>query len=149
AELAGLGVVVAAAWLLMPTTMSTWFQRTWLLADIPWPQATYITPIGFDAQGVMPYPRGDELVIVALNEGELPKKVTLHWSAPDGRSGEQPMARVGEVNWQASLGVLTESLSFTIRGGDESTREYTVRAVDRPQVVETVIRVSPPAYTGL
>lgn len=148
-QLGSLLATVAIAWVVMWTPLSTWFQRNWLLREIPWPQATTIRPVGFDAHGQRAFPRGDELEILADNAGRVPKRVTLAWATLDGRSGRQTMARLGQSRWQASLGVLTESLSFRIRGGDEHTPAYHVIAVDRPRVEKMTTRVSPPAYTGL
>ncbi|HUU98199.1 MAG TPA: hypothetical protein VM487_20905, partial [Phycisphaerae bacterium] len=59
------------------------------------------------------------------------------------------MTLVGGKQLRASLGVLSEDVRFRIVGGDERTREYVVEAVERPAVVRTVARITPPAYTDL
>ena len=129
--------------------LTTWFQRNWLIRETPWPRATTISPMGFDAYGQRRFPIGDELRIVALNEGRVPRSATLQWRTASGRRGREPMTLVGRVRWEATLGVLNESVNFRIVGGDERTREYSVIAVERPRVVGTQTTIEPPAYTGL
>jgi len=147
-ELAGLLLVTAFAFVVLPALIATWFRRNWLLQEVPWPQQTYITPIGF-AEGRRRMPRGDELEIAADNEGRVPNSVVLRWWVPSGRRGSEPMTLIGLNRWEVSLGLLTEDVFFRVVGGDERTREYVVEAVDRPRVIRTTARVSPPAYTGL
>jgi hypothetical protein len=149
AELAGLmlGTVVAMA--VIPDLAGTWFRRNWLLQEVVWPQQTTITPVGFDEHGRRRVPRGDELGIAATNAGRVPKSVELRWWTNSGRKGNEPMTLVGVSRWEASLGVLSEDVTFRIVGGDERTREYVVVAVDRPRVAHTVARITPPGYTGL
>lgn len=147
-DLGGLLAVMCGAWIVLPGMMSTWFQRNVLLRETPWPQATYIVPVGFDDARRQLGARGDELVIVAENRGVVPRKATLHWRDASGHRGEQAMALIGNSRWQASLGVQTESVAFHITGGDEKTAEYTVSAVDRPRVNSITARITPPAYTG-
>lgn len=147
------GVLVAgaaAAFLIAPEAMGTWFRRNWLVQDIPWPQATYLRLDGFDARGERRAPLGDEFVVHARNEGRVvPPRAALSWWTADGRRGRDSMLLVGGENWRSSLGLLTGDVSFRIDAGDERTRVYTVRAVERPQVVETRVEIEAPAYTGL
>lgn len=149
AELGVLLAVTAAAFLVVPDVCAAWFRRNWLLQEVPWPQQTYIRPIGFDESGCRRVPRGDQLEIAAINEGRAPKSVELRWQTASERAGREPMTRIGFNRWVATLGTLTEDVSFQIVGGDERTREYVVIAVDRPQVVRTSARITPPAYTRL
>jgi len=148
-ELAIIFLANVAAVAISPELTKVWFQRNWLLQDVPWPQATHITPIGFDQDGRRRMPRGDELEIAAENEGRVPASVGLRWWTPSGRRGTEPMTLIGSNRWETLLGVLTEDVYFRIVGGDERTREYVVEAVDRPRVVHTTVRVTPPEYTAL
>ena len=147
-ELAGLLLATLLAAMVIPGLAGTWLQRNWLLRDIPWPQQTYITPIGFE-DGRRRVPRGDELEIAATNSGRQPATVELVWRTAAGGKGSEPMTRVGANRWEVSLGVLNEDISFRIVGGDERTREYTVQAVERPRVITTSVRIIPPSYTRL
>jgi hypothetical protein len=149
AELGGLLLATVLTFALMPDLTGTWIRRNWLLQEVPWPQQTYITPIGFNEAGLRRMPRGDELEIAAVNEGRVPKSVVLRWRTRSDRRGSEPMTLVGVNRWEVSLGLLIEDVFFRIVGGDERTREYVVAAVDRPRVIRTEARITPAAYTGL
>ncbi len=149
AELGGLLLATGVAAAVMSDLAGTWFRRNWLLQEVPWPQQTYITPIGFDEHGRRRVPRGEELEIAATNVGRVPNSVELRWSTDSGREGSEAMTLVGVNRWEASLGMLSEDVVFRIAGGDERTREYVVVAVERPRVVRTSARITPPVYTGV
>lgn len=146
--LGGLAALIAGFWVFERELMVTWFCRNWLVQEIPWPQQTYLRPIGFDAEGRRRVPLGDELEIAAEIIGTPPRSATLSWQSASGRRGREKMTLVGRKRFEASLGVLTEDLRFRIAGGDELTREYLVEAVERPRVLRTVTRITPPEYIG-
>lgn len=148
AALGCLATLVAGVWIIESELMATWFRRNWLVQEVPWPQQTYIVPVGFDADGRRRVPRGDELEIAAEISGTPPRSATLSWYTQSGRRGREKMTLVGRKRFETSLGVLTEDLRFRIAGGDELTREYRVEAVERPRVLRTVTRVTPPEYIG-
>lgn len=148
-ELGGWLAIVILAYFVSPSLFGTWFQRNWLMREIPWPQHTYIAVAGFDAGGQRRFPRGDELQIEAQIDGETPDSVELRWWSRSGRSGREAMTLVGRSHLQVSLGVFSETIHFQIIGGDERTREFTLIGVDRPRVERTSIVVRPPAYTTL
>lgn len=145
----GLLVLPLVGLLLVPDAMQTWFHRNWLLQELPWPQATYIRPQGYDAAGRRRVPRGDPLEIAADIIGETPDRVTLEWWTPEGRVGRETMLLIGDSSARIALGPAAESVHFRITGGDERTAEYVAEAIDRPDVLATRIRVESPAYTGL
>jgi hypothetical protein len=141
--LAGLACA-AAPWLAGP-----WLERNWLLRDVRWPQRTYILPEGFDADGRRRMARGDPAEITAAVAGLVPDNAVVTWWTPSGRQGREPMSVVGDTRLAAGLGQLSEEIHFRISGGDEHTRDYLVEAVDRPRVVHTLARITPPEYTRL
>lgn len=147
AELGGLGLFVLSAWLILPGMFSTWFQRSWLLRDIPWPQRTYLVPEEF-VHGERRLPRGDEFELLARIIGKVPPAATLEWWTESGRRGESEMEFVGEERLRARLGAITEDLNFRLVGGDERTGDFHVHVVERPAVLRTAIRIEPPEYTG-
>lgn len=147
AELGGIAAIVAAAWLIMPSVVSTWFQRSWLLRDIPWPQRTHIVPEEF-VNGERRLPRGDEFELLARIIGRVPPAATLEWWTESGRRGETEMEFVGQDQVRARLGAITEELRFRVIGGDERTADFRVRVVERPAVLKTAVRIEPPEYTG-
>ncbi|MBU0640914.1 MAG: hypothetical protein KKB50_18775 [Planctomycetes bacterium] len=147
--LSGWLLVIVLAFVLLPGLMGTWFKRNWLLRDVPWPQRTYIHPVGFDEQRRRRVPLGDELEIVARVEGVVPTVVQLEWSTPAGHYAAESMTQVGRTSLHVALGRLREQVRFRIVGGDERTNEYIVVVVERPRVLRTNVRVWPPEYTGL
>ncbi len=139
-------LTIVAAFLIDAGMMNVWFQRNWLLADLAWPQRTYIVPEHFD-NFRRRMPRGEELEVFAKIVGEVPQTATLRWRTASGRKGREPMTRLGGQTLFASIGVLSEDVTFEITGGDENTPEYTVIAVERPRLVRTRAIVVPPTYT--
>ena len=148
-ELAGQLVLIGLAFQLMPGLMGTWFVRNWRLQELAWPQRTYILPEGFDRNGWFRMARGDAIEVVAGVVGEVPDTAVLSWWTSTGRQGDTEMSIVGERQLVASLGQLSEDLHFRIIGGDERTREYIIQAVERPRIIHTLARLTPPAYTTL
>jgi hypothetical protein len=149
AEILGLFLLAVVAAGLSPKLTGTWFARNWLLQDVAWPQQTYIWPDGFDADGRRRLARGDSVEITARVRGELPDSAELHWSTPSGNEGTAAMTIVGDTYLAASIGQLSEDVHFRIVGGDERTRDFHIEAVERPRIVGTLARITPPAYTGL
>lgn len=148
-ELALQVLIVALAFGLLPELMDTWFKRNWLLADVPWPQRTHLTPQGADANGVLRAPRGEEFRLVAQIDGEPPQTADVIWWTASAKRGRDSMTRVGDSRFESAFGALSEDLRFQLVGGDEHTREYRVQVVERPRVTSTLVHVTPPAYTGL
>ncbi len=141
--------LVALAIGFQPATVRIWFSRNWLLQSVPWPRQTHIYPLGFDQARYRAHARGDELEIVANVTGRMPRTATLDWWTPGGQRGAVPLKRVGRNRLQGSLGQVTESVSFSITGGDEHTPDHHVEVVDRPRIIHITARVTPPDYTGL
>lgn len=145
-ELAAVMAFSGATVLVAPGPISTWFQRSWLLRDIPWPQRTYLVPVGFET-GERRLPRGDEFELWAEIHGAVPTTATLEWWTESGRRGAASMDFVGADRLRAGLGALSEDLRFRLIGGDERTGEFRVRLVERPSVLRTAVRIEPPEYT--
>jgi hypothetical protein len=145
-RLAGLAAVVLLLGLLFPATLQIWFQRNWLVRDIAWPQRTYLTPAGYGESGVRRVPRDDELAVTAEITGQTPDAITLEWWTDSGARGRESMTIIGGDRAEARLGSVRETLHFRLIGGDEHTRPYHAVVVDRPTVVETRAKVTPPAY---
>lgn len=147
--LAVLGVAIWGGTALFPGLVGTWFARNWLLADLSWPQRTYLEPEGFDGAGRMRLARGSAVELVAQVRGVVPPAVQCDWFTAGGRRGREVMELVGEDRFVASLGVLSEDIRFRLKGGDAVTREYVIELVERPRVLSVSAEIVPPAYTGL
>lgn len=137
------------AWTWKYNTMALWFQRNVLLADVAWPQKTYLQVQG-DNFSVL---RGDDLsVTVTAKEGtETPSYVIFHVNyfksvgkteervdlSPDGRTFEKKFQQVNE------------EFTFFVSGGDDSLDERTphsVTTIDPPSLQDMSYHVTKPAY---
>lgn len=147
-EFAAIGGIILLACVVARPMMVTWFWRNWLLAEVPWPQNTYIRPIGFES-GQKRVPIGDELEIIAAIEGEAPTTSEVIWWTRSGRKGRESMTLRGGRQLEASIGVVSEDVSFRIVGGDERTRDFLAQAVERPGIESIRATLLPPEYTGL
>jgi hypothetical protein len=87
--------------------------------------------------------------ISATVTGEVPGAAVLEWWTPSERRGRESMSLVGDTQLVTSLGQLSEDICFRIVGGDEHTREFVIEATERPCVMHTLARITPPAYTHL
>lgn len=144
----GLFLLSVAAFQLFPGLMHTWFARNWLLADIAWPQHTYIYA-DLNVDRTIYHPRGESLTITARFEGRPPNNALLHWRSSAGTHDALNMTRVGNERLTASLGRISEDLRLHITGGDAETPPFRVQVVDRPRVVATAAEITPPDYTNL
>lgn len=102
--------------------------------------------------------RGEELVVQAELEGELPWLVErlLKLAGNDTRRcfievvGQEPaeMTRVHRRLYLAARGDVREPLSFRVRCGDARTRLHAVEVVPQPEVTAVSLEITHPAYTG-
>ncbi len=146
--LLGLGVLafVAVAYVVNQDLISRWFQRNVLLTDIDWPQRTRLS---VDVKGnTLTAARGDDLEIRALAEGDVPRQVEILFAVPDGKTGREPMIAVGERGFRYTFARVENEFTFSLRGGDDRTRDYHVKLVDRPRVETSVMGITPPKYAG-
>lgn len=150
ADLAAAAFLVALAFMLQPTLMSTWFARNWLVQDIPWPRRVQITPSGFNNLERV-HPRGEPLEITAdlAFTGSPPQSVILRWTDDAGNRDEVDMTRIGNDRLTANLGTPVDDLALEITGGDARTPPHRIRLVDRPRIVAVSATLEPPAYTNM
>ncbi|HOW72398.1 MAG TPA: hypothetical protein PKY77_17505 [Phycisphaerae bacterium] len=168
----GLGclVVLASLCLAARPTMAMWFQRNVLLRDVEWPQRNRLTVQGL-TQGVLRVPRGEDATITAtVDQGfEPPMQVFIRYESASGQVGREqmPASRVGvpadgpadtlqadtpelpNVQFLHTFERLAETLRCQVHGGDAQTDWFTIEVVDRPQVVDVTLNVTPPAYTRM
>jgi len=144
----GAMAVLVLAGLLFPSTMSLWWQRNVLLADVDWPQATYLAILGAD-DGILVCPRGDDLPIQVQADpaGVVPAVVTLDHRG-GGSAGSETMVVVGENRFRTVFRNVLEPFQVRVRGGDDVTPWCDVRLVERPVVEDLVLTYTPPAYVG-
>ncbi|MCO6438254.1 MAG: hypothetical protein J5J06_14260 [Phycisphaerae bacterium] len=148
---AGLVMIVAAcvgvsAW--QPELIGLWFARNVLLQDVEWPRRTRLVVELHD--GALLGARGDDLAVQAWAEGVQPREVEIRFETESGRAGQESMTTVGNpgsYRYRYLFPAVQDELRFQLRGGDDRTDWIPVRLVERPQVVESRMLLTPPAYT--
>ncbi|MCA9255531.1 MAG: hypothetical protein KDA33_07825, partial [Phycisphaerales bacterium] len=152
---AGLGcaslVACGAAVVMAPDVVSAYVSRNWFLTDAAWPSTATIVPEGFE-NGVLRWPMGDDLTIVASAKGRVPRTLHAEMEYDSSDSLTRSMDRRGRDQFVVDLGPLSGSMRLRFRigkfGVDEYTRWYEVEAVPRPFVKRATIDVAPPVYTS-
>ncbi|MCE5325681.1 MAG: DUF4175 domain-containing protein [Planctomycetaceae bacterium] len=136
--------------------LSRWFQRNVLLADVDWPQRTYLTvrdetmkPLGDEVLVV----RGEDLAInvTADLDSESPSSVMVYAKYPsvgdtEARIDPNPEDRRRFVQTFRSV---TEEFAFYVTGGDDrrdQRRKHVIRLVDPPAIRSLTFTITPPAY---
>lgn len=147
-----LGVFIACvgvAWA-APEMTSLWFERNVLLRDVEWPRQTTLV---LDARdGEIIGARGDDLVIEAHAEGVQPREVEFHFETAGGATGREMMATIGSLGsyrYRYTFKNAQEDFDFYLEGGDDRTRAFRARLLDRPRVERMESRIVPPAYARL
>ncbi|MBI4719505.1 MAG: hypothetical protein HY763_17045 [Planctomycetes bacterium] len=150
AALIGTVALFLAAAVLAPEIVGLWFSRNVLLQEIEWPKQTRL--LVETKEGVLFGARGDDLVVHATAEGVQPREVEILFETASGRSGRETMVTVGNpgsYRYRYTFKNPQEDLVFSLRGGDDRTREHSVRLLDRPRVTESRVELTPPGYTRL
>ncbi|RME41216.1 MAG: hypothetical protein D6788_01700, partial [Planctomycetota bacterium] len=150
AALIGLLAVAAAMVYGGGDLVGLWFSRNVLLQEVPWPKRTHLV---VDCEGdEIIGARGDDLVIEAYARGVQPREVEILFETTSGRRGRESMVTVGSpgnYRYRYTFKNAQEDFTFHLRGGDDRTDLFRARLLERPRVVETAMRIEPPAYTHL
>ena len=150
AVLAGGLLLVGGVSMLRSDLTATWFARNILLQEVPWPKQThlFLDPPRDELIGA----RGDDMVIEAYAKGVQPREVEFVFETVSGRRGRESMVTVGRESnyrYRYTFKNAQEDFTFHLEGGDDRTREFHARLLDRPRVTVTQMTIVPPAYTGL
>lgn len=155
ARLAGaLGAVAIVVVLALSAgqTMSLWFQRNILLAEVPWPQDTYLLVPGGPEFVVA---RGADLNVTVLVEQRSrvrPGEVVFHMDFDSvGRVEEVVQPRPGIEGFAKSFANVSEPFRFWVStGGDGSqSAPCRVRVIEPPELRSVEFTVEYPGYTQL
>ena len=141
-------VLAALAVWLAPQMTALWFQRNVMLREVDWPKRTHLMVDLRNDELVGA--RGDDLVIEAAAEGIQPRSVELLFETVGGKRGREMMATIGSAGayrYRYVFKNAQEEFTFHLRGGDDRTREFRARLLERPRVARSEMRVIPPAYT--
>jgi len=134
--------------------LNRWFKRNVLLADVPWPQATYIHILG---EGDFIVMRGDDLKVVIDVEPRslvVPKEVELHATyAGIGRTEQrlEPDAD-NPRRFVKVFPAVPEEFEFYVVGGDDrrdARRPHRVLLIDPPSFRKVRFTITRPNYTNM
>ncbi len=143
-------LVVLVAVLAMPGVMRLWFARNVLLQDVDWPRKTRL--VVDLPHGELVGARGDDLTVQAVAEGVAPQEVEILFTTASGERGRETMTIVGgegAQRYRYTFKNAQEEFVFHLQGGDDQTREFSARLMERPRVEWSQLHIVPPAYTRL
>lgn len=135
---------------LAPNVATLYLSRNLFLQDVAWPRRTTLL---VDIEGdELVAARGDDIVIEATAQGVQPRIVDFLFRTASGERGRETMVTVGSAGsfrYRYTFKNAREEFTFYLQGGDDETREFSVRLVERPKVETAQLSVVPPAYTRL
>ena len=150
--LAGLGLF--AATVASEEPLRIWFNRNVMLGDALWPQAYYFDIAGAK-DGVLTIPRGDDWPVrveVLPGQEKLPPvdqlNVQIDMRAPRERRYENMEPDNEPYHYRLPLQNVLEAFRFQVRAGRSASNWIDVRLIDRPEVKDLRLTVTPPSYTG-
>lgn len=131
-------------------TMGLWLRRNVLLQDVAWPQRNRLTVENL-AAGKLVVPRNEDVTVSAVvDEGyEPPRQAFIEFvNAAGVRSREQmPAISQDVVRFTHTFERLAQSQRCRIWGGDATTDWFDIQVVERPQIKNAVLEITPPGYT--
>jgi hypothetical protein len=152
------GLVLLAALLVLfaPSTMGLWFQRNVLMAQVDWPQDTYLVVSGTDAEGNFTVLRGEDLeVIVTVEPNSVaPPFITLHArydtiGMTEERIDRSPDGPDGRPRYVKTFQAVSEPFEFYVTGGDDQRDQrnpHRVFLIDPPTLQQLRFEVEYPRY---
>jgi hypothetical protein len=149
---AGLGLFVASA--ASQELVRIWVDRNVMLGEELWPQAYYFEIAGVK-NGVLTIPRGDDWplqVAVVAGQEKLPPadelNVQLDLRTPRERRFETMERDNEDYHYRLPLKSVLEEFRFQCTTRRSASNWIEVKLIDRPEVKELTLTVTPPAYTG-
>ena len=174
ALVAGLMVPVAFAWL-APQAARLSLSRWLLVSPERWPQQTYLTVMGLDADGRMLAPRDERVTLevrsdlplieasgnrwILRGRGQplflkwkpespaIPKAVFVRERTSERKYRDAVMAEAEPSRYRYEFPPANASSTFELTGGDDWLGPLTLERVDRPALAETRVRVKEPGAT--
>jgi hypothetical protein len=127
-----------------------WPQRTQLSLDVRASEGRVRVERESDARGELlrvSLPRGSDLPVTVLADGELPREVWLEFD-----SGERTqLSASGPRSFSTVLRGLGQELSFNVRGGDDrdGRPRLELTLLEPPDILASLLEITPPNYSGL
>jgi len=156
--LAGGAIAAIAAGVSRSETLSAWYQRDLLLADVPWPQDRYLQVRGVEG-GEVKIPRGDDWTLIVDIADDSPfeyESVYVEFDQASQRPTQAMERSTDGVEFARVVPRVIRPFSFRVSSGRSSSPWYYGRScspwykvvlVDRPEVAELQLEVTPPEYT--
>ncbi|MBI4718815.1 MAG: hypothetical protein HY763_13490 [Planctomycetes bacterium] len=150
--LAGAVLAFAVAALATLATAAPDWTRTGLyrylhpFGAIEWPRTVSLRPL----TGGLSVALGESVTVrMSVERGWYPTlRGMLHLRESDGDTVTLAMQHDGEGTYSTTVDAVTEDLTYWFEADDDSTRltPFTIHVVRRPEVLEAVATVEPPAY---
>ena len=116
-----------------------------------WPQRTHL--VLDEGQTTLKVARGDSFTLsVKVRPGDrIPESAEATYQFADGESAVEPLRAMEGGEFRGEIESVNQPFHFTVTAGDDrsSIRDVPVEVVPPPTLKSLVIRVSPPAYTGI
>ncbi len=147
---AGALVITLIATLAKPEIARLWFARNVLLQDVDWPRQTHL--IVDLPHGELVGARGDDLTVQAYADGVQPREVEIVFTTASGERGRETMITVGSegaYRYRYTFKNTQEDFVFHLEGGDDETKDYSARLLERPRVEWSQFGIVPPVYARL
>jgi hypothetical protein len=155
-------VSVVAFACLFPDALDTWFRRSLLLAEEPWPRRVGLSVEGF-AEGVEKVARGADLEIIARADTrkELPARVQVRYRVEGGRRDRKPMTRLGAADpakdrfqeYSYTFPAILDPIRFDVigevkMGRDVCVPDLRIEVVESPTLDTMTLHCRYPSYMG-
>lgn len=134
--------------------MGTWFSRNIMLTNRQWPQPTYLEIAGA-ADGKMVLPLGSkhqQIVTITEDSSVTDVEVSLEVEGSSGNRTIYPMKRTGKLNGRERIFEINVTNEFRFRASSANgvtTDWVDVDYVEPPAIVELILEVTMPQYTGV
>ncbi len=120
-------------------------------ATTAWPRQTHLElDLG---ETTLKVARGDSFVLsVRVRPGDrIPESAQATYHFADGEQAGEPLRSVDGGEFRGRIESVNQPFHFTVAAGDDSSsiRDVPVKVVPPPTLKSLVVRLVPPAYTGL
>lgn len=155
----GLGTILLGAFI--PSILSVYLRRVALSSEL-WPRRVALSLVGFEQEPsgrwIKRVARDDRFRMVVLADrtgGHLaPRSVEMRTRTNTGRNRSENLTRVGSSDSPAAGSLqfrheferVSESLDFTLSGGDARLGPCRLEVSPRPALSEIVAEITPPSY---
>src|SRR5690606_2159862 len=131
--------------LAQPATARLWAQRWLAGSDRPWPRDTHIEVVGVE-DGRLIVPRGEPATLqVLVTDKEQPTEVVhMRMRSESGRDETVTLTRFEPGDFRYDLPPLQQPVDVTIWGGDGEAEPFAITPIDRPRIVDLLLRATHP-----